>query len=175
MNWDAIGAVSEAVGALAVVVTLAYLATQVRYAKITASDSNRLMRASGVRDVYLAQLNDPTIAESQATVDSDLAAHHRAFADAFGVPVENAIRADSMANFYFWLHWGQFASSKSATDLEELRNVVSKFYASPFVKFSWDHSPHARPLLEPAFIEFVEETVAESGAATGESPGAEPQ
>ena len=48
MNWDAIGALSEAIGALAVVVTLAYLATQVRYAKITASDSNRLTRASGV-------------------------------------------------------------------------------------------------------------------------------
>ena len=30
MNWDAIGAVSEAVGAVAVIVTLAYLAVQIR-------------------------------------------------------------------------------------------------------------------------------------------------
>ena len=30
MNWDAIGAVGEIIGALAVVVTLAYLAVQIR-------------------------------------------------------------------------------------------------------------------------------------------------
>ena len=37
MNWDAIGAVGEIVGAIAVVVTLAYLAVQVRMARITAA------------------------------------------------------------------------------------------------------------------------------------------
>ena len=35
MNWEALGAVGEIVGALAVVVTLAYLALQVRTARKT--------------------------------------------------------------------------------------------------------------------------------------------
>ena len=38
MNWDAIGAVSEIIGALAVVITLAYLAVQIR-------QSNDLLRS----------------------------------------------------------------------------------------------------------------------------------
>jgi hypothetical protein len=49
MNW-------EAIGALAVVATLVYLATQVRYAKQAAADQNRLTRANGVREIALVAL-----------------------------------------------------------------------------------------------------------------------
>ena len=41
MNWGAIGAVGEILGAIAVVLTLVYLAVQVRYAKEAATDNNR--------------------------------------------------------------------------------------------------------------------------------------
>ncbi len=44
MNWDAIGAVGEIVGAAAVVITLIYLAVQVRSAR-TATDANLVDRA----------------------------------------------------------------------------------------------------------------------------------
>ena len=44
MNWEAIGAIGEIVGALAVVLTLGYLANQVRHAKEAAADTNRLER-----------------------------------------------------------------------------------------------------------------------------------
>ena len=54
MNWEAIGALGEIVGALAVVLTLAYLAIQVRHAKEAAADTNRLERSKGVRDMMLA-------------------------------------------------------------------------------------------------------------------------
>ena len=38
MNWDAIGAIGEIIGAIAVVATLAYLAQQIRYSsKIAAA------------------------------------------------------------------------------------------------------------------------------------------
>jgi len=46
MNWDAIGAVGEVVAALAVVFTLAYLATQIR-------QNNKLLR-SGSRQTLIA-------------------------------------------------------------------------------------------------------------------------
>jgi len=39
MNWDAIAAVSDAVGAIAVVVSLLYLSTQIRHGTKTAEDS----------------------------------------------------------------------------------------------------------------------------------------
>lgn len=50
MNWDAIGALGEIIGAIAVVITLAYLAAQIR-------SGNRALRTS-VRDSAFRQLQD---------------------------------------------------------------------------------------------------------------------
>ena len=47
MNWDAIGAVGEIVGAIAVVATLFYLARQIQ-------QSTRMSRAEMTKDLYLA-------------------------------------------------------------------------------------------------------------------------
>ena len=48
MNWDAIGAVGEILGALAVVVTLIYLARQTK-------ENSRAVKASSAREVTLAE------------------------------------------------------------------------------------------------------------------------
>lgn len=64
MNWEAISAIGAAIGALAVVITLAYLASQVRYARATANDTNRLTRVSGVRDVMLASATNDKLRDS---------------------------------------------------------------------------------------------------------------
>ena len=40
MNWDALGAIGELIGAIAVVITLAYLAVQVRQSNSAAKSSN---------------------------------------------------------------------------------------------------------------------------------------
>jgi len=42
MNWDAIGAIGEIVGALAVVLSLIYLATQIRASNSVAQRDSRL-------------------------------------------------------------------------------------------------------------------------------------
>ena len=47
MNWDAIGAIGEIIGALAVIITLFYLARQVR-------QNTRMARAEMTKDLYLA-------------------------------------------------------------------------------------------------------------------------
>jgi len=62
MNWDAIGAIGEIVGALAVVVSLIYLAVQIR-------NQNREARAATIQQVlesnanFVSQLQDPGLAE----------------------------------------------------------------------------------------------------------------
>ncbi len=61
MNWDAIGAVGEIVGAAAVVVTLIYVAVQIRLARSVATDSNRLNRANGVRDATLELVSNDSL------------------------------------------------------------------------------------------------------------------
>jgi hypothetical protein len=47
MNWEAVGAVAEAVGALGVIVSLLYLAVQIR-------QSNRGLRATAYKDLLLS-------------------------------------------------------------------------------------------------------------------------
>jgi hypothetical protein len=59
VNWDAIGAVAEVLGALAVLVTLSYFAAQIR-------QSNRLAEAQSQRelmtfDVFTPVVTDPTL------------------------------------------------------------------------------------------------------------------
>ena len=64
MNWDALGAISETIGAIAVIVTLAYLAVQIRQntrATQTAShhaitDSLNLGNIAVAQDAELAQI-----------------------------------------------------------------------------------------------------------------------
>jgi len=62
MNWDAIGAIGEILGALAVVTSLLYLATQIR-------GQNREAKVAAVHDIsqalgnHVSQLQDPEKAE----------------------------------------------------------------------------------------------------------------
>jgi hypothetical protein len=64
VNWEAIGAVGEILGAAAVVATLVYLALQVRYAKNAAADVNRLSRSVGVREIINNTINNSELADS---------------------------------------------------------------------------------------------------------------
>ena len=56
MNWDAIGAIGEITGAIAVVLTLGYFGLQIRAAREAAADTNRLHRSNGVREIMLASI-----------------------------------------------------------------------------------------------------------------------
>jgi hypothetical protein len=58
MNWDAIGAVGELLGSVAVLVTLVYLAIQVRHARAEASRALGHGRMEANRAVVLLDLDD---------------------------------------------------------------------------------------------------------------------
>ncbi len=64
MNWDAIGAIGEILGAAAVVATLVYLAIQIRSANSAAADVNRLSRAVGVRDIIRQVIDDSELCDA---------------------------------------------------------------------------------------------------------------
>jgi hypothetical protein len=94
MNWDAIGAVGEIVGALAVVVTLFYLAQQVKH-------STRMARAEMTKDLYLASrtaIMDVTASDRLAEIWSDI----RPFED------EAAARRHTFYQSFFRLYELQF-------------------------------------------------------------------
>jgi hypothetical protein len=164
MSWDAIGALAEAVGALAVLLTLAYLAIQVKHAREATADTNRLSRAEGVRDMTLTMLqNDEVRHGALATLGA--APFYAESAERFGVTVLDAERIDYVAQFYFWLHWGQFSATMTESDRDELVHIVQAFYTLPPIRHSWSHGPFGKAMFEPRFVEFVDSVLADAPAA----------
>jgi hypothetical protein len=155
MNWDAIGAVGEILGALAVVMTLAYLARQVKYAKAEAADTNRLNRANGVQAMQLAFATNNELLCAVANAHG-MHGYYQEFAEELGISPDDAARCDWMHSYYFWLHWGQFSSTLDDEGLAELGNLVSKFYLVPAVRFTWDNSPYGKTIFEQRFVDFVD-------------------
>ena len=62
MNWDAIGAIGEILGAIAVFMTLVYLAVQIRQntASVTTATYDSVM--AGITDINLVVARDPEVA-----------------------------------------------------------------------------------------------------------------
>jgi len=155
MNWDAIGAIGQILGAAAVLVTLGYLAVQVRVARSTASDANRLTRAVGVHEAILAILGNENLIET-AVMAFGVKDYYDEFGRKFTLSAKEAARTDLFNVHWFWLHWGQFSSAKTQDDLDELSRHIEAFYAFPVVGYSWRGSPFGRALLDQRFVEFVD-------------------
>ena len=63
MSWEAIGAVGEAVGALAVILTLFYVARQIQHGTTSVVASNHEAMISSLRSMRHAIALDPTFAD----------------------------------------------------------------------------------------------------------------
>jgi len=59
VTFEELGSLGELIAAIATVVTLAYLATQIRYARLAASDTSRHSRADGVREILTLIIENP--------------------------------------------------------------------------------------------------------------------
>ena len=64
MNWDAIGSMSELVGALAVVITLVYLGTQIRASTKASKAVVREGVANSLQNTMLARLDSEVLARA---------------------------------------------------------------------------------------------------------------
>ena len=168
MDWEAIGAIGEIIGATAVVATLAYLALQIRHARQAAADVSRLNRGVGVRELLANMISDDDLRNAWIKTEGEEDAYQR-IADALGVTLQKTVKIEHQAQSWFWLHWAHWASTKTDRDVEGLRHVVAAFYAAPPMSTVWDLSPNVR-LLEPRFAEFVNSALAPSAPDRGADP-----
>ena len=162
MNWDAIGAIGELLGALAVVITLGYLALQIRHARNAAGDVNRLSRATGVRDWMAIMIEDNDLLTAWTKSDGSWEPMGE-LAEELGVTVAEAGKIIWGCQYWWWLHWGQYASSTSDEDMSELKNLVNTFYRMPFMLACWELSPSGKPVLDPSFVAFVDSVLVQEG------------
>ena len=100
MNEGAIGAVGEILGAAAEVLTLGYVAIQVRNAKDATADQNRLERARGVREMALAMVANPQVAHGQIN-NWQLDEYYQKLGEAQGISSERALAVDWANAYYF--------------------------------------------------------------------------
>ena len=155
MNWDAISAISETASGIAVVISLLYLAVQVRFARLAAADVSRTARSIGVRENVLAMANNSELCKNWME-SSGLDSAYKQLGNEMNVSAEGAIQVDNMCQGWMWLHWGQFKSIKNRSDLEELENIVSVFYSAPPMLNCWRKSCYGKRVFDKEFVQFVE-------------------
>ena len=148
MNWEAIGAVGEAVGAIAVVVTLAYLAMQIR-------QNTGATRAASHHAVIEA-LNQGNLAQAR---DAELAQIWVSGLKDRGVLTEvERQRFDSLCLAYFHVFDSLWYSAKVGTSERDLLLSEEKGFVylmdSSGVYDWWEANPYA---FSPEFRNYMEE------------------
>ena len=160
MNWEAAGVIAEVVGAIAVVLTLVYLAVQVRYARNETVDQNRLTRSTAVREVILATIVDDDFRSGQMR-HWGLEEYYETLAKELGITSVEASRNEWGDQYYFWMYWGQWTATNDPDDLLELKHIIQTLFALPGMRHTWDSSPLGKVLLDEQFVEFVDEVLDE--------------
>jgi len=169
MNWDAISAVGESVGALAVIVTLAYLALQVRVSRSVAADANRLVRTTGVREfcLFAAGNNEVLTTLNKAF---PMQAYLRSFGEKFGFSELEAARVDWMYQSFFWLHYGQFASTNDKMSAAEFDYLARTFYSVPSINYAWENGPFGKSFMDPKFAAYIDALIAQHRDGSASHP-----
>jgi len=155
MNWDAIGAAGEVLGALTVICTIVYLSIQVKHARTSTVDQNRLTRATAIRELILTMCNNDELRVANMR-NWGLENYYDEQAALLGVSSAEASRNEWLNIYYLWTYWGQWVSSHEERDLTELEHVISAVLGSPGVRHTWENSPIAKPFLDEPFVEFVD-------------------
>ena len=131
MNWDAIGAIGEVCGAIAVVVTLVYLAGQLR-------QNTRALQAASMDST--TQISN----DIRETIYSDPAVT-KIYLDGLDDPhcfeVVDRERFRLLLNNAFWAIWNTYAQSElgGRDSWSSQRNILLRLLATPGGQWFWEH------------------------------------
>ncbi len=164
MNWDAVGAIAELLGAVAIVVTLIYLAAQIKYARLSSIDTNRENRVAGIRE-----LNGFLVAngEARAAWNKSMGSTQKQLindiAESLGLNFDEASIIVLQGWNWMFTHWAQYRSIKAPEDEDELRNIVSIWYGDMPMRKLISH-PVFRDTFDSEFVAFVDEVIASNAS-----------
>jgi len=166
MNWELVSVITEGVGVIAVVGSMLYLASQIRFARLAAADTSRTARAIGVRENVHAMASNAELRENWMKASS-LETVYENLGKEMNVNANAAIQIDNMCQCWMWLHWGQFKAIKTEADTKELANIVSKFYSTPPMLNCWKESPYGGKVFDAEFVKFVDGAISKCEAKAG--------
>ena len=153
------GAVGEILGAIAILVTLVYLATQVRYARHTVTDANRTSRAEGIRELNgLLMSNAEVRAAWNKGMGPGYRRVHEDIAESLGLSFDEASIVITLGASWGYTHWAQYRSVKSPEDEKELTNIVKLWYGEDPMRALIIH-PSFRAYFDADFLVWLDRTV----------------
>jgi hypothetical protein len=162
MNWDAIGAIAELAGAIVILVTLIYLAIQVKYARFASTDTSRANRVAGIREL---NSNLVTNADARAAWNKAMGPGQRGLisdvAQTLGLSFDEASIVVLQGWNWIFTHWAQFPPVKIREDEKELENIVAIWYGENPMLALIDH-PVFRGAFDSDFVAFVDGVIASS-------------
>lgn len=161
MNWEVTSTVLQTAGEVAVVISLLYLALQVRFARLAAADTSRTARAIGIRELDLAMVNNSELRENWIK-SSDLKSIYEELGSELNVSVDSALQVDTLCQSWMRLHWGHYKSITTPEDLKDLERLVSVFYSVPPMLSCWRRGPYGSKNFDEDFVRFVEGAISKS-------------
>ena len=142
MNWEAISAIGEWIGATAVIVTLIYLAVQVRHTKQELKLLGMQSRGSTALDLLMPIVNDPEIASLMLKMG------HPRYGD-FGLEAVEAQRIGAWLHMWFQVQQANHYLLPEGTHDELFQLILS---VPNFAEF-WDKNKSA---YDKEFVERLE-------------------
>ena len=140
MNWDAVGAIGEMIGALAVVVSVIYLAFQIR-------DNTHASMVDVIREVITAFTELERIVASTPDLAGIIL---RGRASISSLSPEDAMRFDSYYSMAFgiledWYTGSRRGSSLPEEQVEVTENILRNHMQHPGVREWWEQSREYHP------------------------------
>ncbi len=155
-DWGAIG---ELASAVAIIVTLIYLAVQVKYARVAASDASRANRRAGIHEINSVTITNPEILQAWIkSAGPELTGIYTECAEELNITIEESVTLFVVVADWMFLHWAQFRSMKTPEDEAELKNIVSSWYSINPMK-TFVTNDQFRSFFDTDFLEFMDESV----------------
>ncbi len=152
MNWDAIGAIGEVAGAIGVVASLAYLATQIRHNTRASAVESKLATTSMLTGFVDMLITDPEL--------NDIFMWGRTSTE--NLSKEEHQRFSNMVMKTFWFcsaaHFQLRTGTLTEEDWFEIKAILDYWIAGAGVRGWWRQYGHAR--FAKTFAAFVDAEVA---------------
>ena len=154
MNWDALAAIAESVGAIGVIATLLYLAAQIRANTRSVHAATYQDTDRGVRELNLAVVQDSELCRiwTNGVLDFD------------SLPLEERIRFSYIAMLYLRVFQNadyQFAQGTLDQDMQATwRNQLRIICSTPGFGTWWERNEST--LFLPAFEQLVSQLIVDN-------------
>lgn len=156
VNWEAIGAIAEALAALGVIASLIYLGSQLRNNAVASAVEAKLTTTRFLTDFNRDLINNPELYDLWDRGGRDLDSLERA----------EFIRFSNLNLNAFWFfsagHFQKRIGTLDDEEFYEMESIMGFWMSRPGVQEWWKR--YGRDRYNPRFVEYIESRIARDAA-----------